>query len=170
MEQLTGQECPLCKEKTLTLTEDRREVPFFGPVYLFSMACESCEFHKSDVEVENRQDPVRYTFQIESEDDLRVRVVKSAEATIKIPRIAEITPGPASNGYVTNIEGILNRVVSQIKSAKESAEDKEEIDQAKRHIKKLNRVLWGKDKLKITIEDPSGNSAIISERAKISKL
>ena len=37
-------------------------------------------------------------------------------------------------------------------------------------VKKLQNVLWGEEKLKITIEDPSGNSAIISEKAKRTKL
>ena len=30
--------------------------------------------------------------------------------------------------------------------------------------------MWGKEKLKIIVEDPSGNSAIISEKAVKSKL
>ena len=101
---------------------------------------------------------------------MKVRVVKSAEATVKIPRIVSITPGPASNGYVTNIEGILNRVLSHIKDAAEDAEEPEEQTTAKRHIKKLQRAILGQETLKIIIEDPSGNSAIISDRAVVSRL
>ena len=41
---------------------------------------------------------------------------------------------------------------------------------AKNMLKKLNRTMWGQEKLKIIIEDPSGNSAIISDKAKKSKL
>jgi len=37
-------------------------------------------------------------------------------------------------------------------------------------LKKLQNVLWGSEKLKIIIEDPSGNSAIISEKAVRQKL
>jgi len=36
-------------------------------------------------------------------------------------------------------------------------------------LKKINRVLWGQDKLKLIIEDPTGNSAIISDKAIVSK-
>ena len=170
MEELTGQQCPFCGAEELVLMEDRREIPFFGPVYIYSMSCNACKFHKADVEVQSSQEGVKYTFEIESEEDMKIRVVKSSKATVKIPRIVTITPGSASNGYVTNIEGILNRVLYSIKSARENAEDPAEKKQAKRHIKKLTRVMWGQDKLRITIEDPSGNSAIISERAKLSKL
>ncbi len=170
MEELTGQQCPFCKKNELTLMEDRREIPFFGPVYLYSMNCGSCKFHKADVEAENTQDPVKYTLEIESEEDMKIRVVKSSQATIKIPRIANITPGSASNGYVTNVEGVLNRLLNEIKSAKDNAEEDEERKKAKRLIKKLQRVIWGQEKLRMTIEDPSGNSAIISERAKVDRL
>ncbi len=170
MEELTGQQCPFCSAKELTMIEDRREIPFFGPVHIFSMSCTACKFHKADIEVESKQDPVKYTFDVESEDDLKVRIVKSSEARVKIPRIVDIRPGPASNGYITNVEGIINRVLNKIKSARENAEDPAEKKQAKRHIKKLQKVLWGQDKLKLIVEDPSGNSAIVSERAKVSKL
>lgn len=170
MEELTGQQCPFCKKNELTLMEDRREIPFFGPVYLYSMTCEACKFHKADVEAESTQDPVKYTLDIESEEDMKIRVVKSSQATIKIPRIATITPGPASNGYVTNVEGVLNRLLNEIKDAKDNAEEDEERKKAKRLIKKLQRVIWGQEKLRMTIEDPSGNSAIISERAKVDRL
>jgi C4-type Zn-finger protein len=37
-------------------------------------------------------------------------------------------------------------------------------------LKKINRVLWGSDSIKIIIEDPTGNSAIISEKAVKGKL
>ena len=37
-------------------------------------------------------------------------------------------------------------------------------------LKKLWKVECGDEKLKIIIEDPSGNSAIISEKAKVEKL
>lgn len=169
MEELAGELCPFCHEKKLTLMEDRREIPFFGPVHIYSMSCEGCRFHKADVEAEGKGDPVKYTFQVEGEEDMKVRVVKSSEAVVKIPRVVTISPGPASNGYVTNIEGILRRVMHHIES---SASDEEEPDaqkQAKKLMKRLNRVIGGQEKLTIMIEDPSGNSAIVSERAKVGK-
>ena len=81
-----------------------------------------------------------------------------------------ITPGPASEGYVTNIEGLLKKVKDVIERKKESLEEKKERIQAIKLIKKINKILFGQDKIKITIEDPSGNSAIISDKAIKSKL
>jgi len=159
------QQCPLCGHNSLILTEKEVEVPYFGKVFLFSMTCNECKYHKADVESTEQKEPVKYEFEISSEDDMKVRVVKSSEATVKLPHIASITPGPASQGYVTNIEGILSRVKYQIESAKEMEEDEEAKKKAKNLLKKILNITWGKEKQKIIIEDPSGNSAIISDKA-----
>ncbi len=165
VEDFEHQPCPLCHEKTLILTERETEVPYFGKVYLFSMTCNNCKYHKADVEATEQKEPVKYEFEISGEEDMKVRVVKSSEATVKLPHVATITPGPVSQGYVTNIEGILSRVKYQIEAAKEMEEDEEDKKKAKNLLKKLLNITWGKEKQKIIIEDPSGNSAIISDRA-----
>ncbi len=169
-ETIAGQPCPLCHQKTLTLTEEDVEVPFFGKAALFSMTCSNCKYHKADVEATEKKEPCKYTFEINSEKDMKVRVVKSSEATVKIPHITTITPGPASQGFVTNIEGILNRVKYQIETARDTAEDNADKKKAKNLLKKLTRITWGQEKQKIIIEDPSGNSAIISDKAEKSSL
>lgn len=165
VENFGQQHCPLCSQNTLILTEREIEVPYFGKVYLFSMTCNSCKYHKADVEAIEQKEPVKYEFEISSENDMKVRVVKSSEAVVKLPHLASITPGPASQGYVTNIEGILSRVKYQIEAAKEIEEDESEKKKAKTLLKKITKITWGKEKQKIIIEDPSGNSAIISDKA-----
>ncbi len=157
--------CPLCHQNTLVLNERETEVPYFGKVYLFSMTCNNCKYHKADVEAMEQKEPSKFTFEIGSEEDMKVRVVKSSEATVKIPHITTIEPGPASQGFVTNIEGILSRVKYQIETVRDTAEDEEDKKKAKNLLKKILNIMWGKEKQKIIIEDPSGNSAIISEKA-----
>lgn len=167
---LGGQPCPMCRKNTLTLMESQDEVPYFGKVFLFSMKCEGCKYYKADVEAESQKEPCKYTFEVQSKEDLNVRVVKSSEATVKIPFVGDIMPGPASEGYVTNIEGIVNKIKDQIESLKNSEEDEALKNKAKNLLKKIMKVLWGEEKIKIIIEDPTGNSAIISEKAVKSKL
>ena len=169
-EVLANQVCPVCNKKTLELREDEQEVPFFGKVFLFSMSCSECKFHRADVEAADKKEPSRYTIEINSEKDMKIRIVKSSHAVVKIPHIVTITPGPDSEGYVSNIEGILTRVKDQIQSARDNEEDPQAKKKAKRLLKKLNKVMWGQEKIKITIEDPSGNSAIISDKAIVKKL
>ena len=169
-ETMPGQPCPLCHKKTLTLVEKEVEVPYFGKIFLFSMTCSNCKYHKADIEAAERKEPSKYTFEITSEKDLKVRVVKSSEATVKLPHITTITPGPASQGFVTNIEGILNRIKHQIETLRDNSEDDTDKKKAKNLLKKLTRIMWGQEKQKIILEDPSGNSAIISDKAEKSKL
>jgi len=168
--ELKGQPCPMCGKNTLTLAESNRDIPYFGLTFFFTMSCEECNYYKADIEAAEQREPAKYSFEIQSEEDMKVRVVRSSNSTIKIPSISTITPGAASNGYVTNIEGILNRVKTQLEHLKESEEEKEEKKKVKNMLKKIQRIMWGQEKLTISIEDPTGNSAIISDRAVKTKI
>lgn len=168
----------MCDEDKLTLREEEMDIPYFGKVFLFSMDCAACGYRKADVEPAEAKKPCRYTFDVASVEDLNVKVVKSGEATVKIPHIITIEPGPTSEGYVTNIEGLLERVKKMIESSLEG-EDEEEGEEdeggdtkkkGRNMIKKLNRVMAGQDTLKIIIEDATGHSAIVSDKAQKSKL
>lgn len=161
---LTGQPCPMCHKNTLTLREMDREIPHFGMAFIFSMDCQECDYHMADVELESAGKAVKYTLEIDSEADMSIRIIKSGQATIKIPHMVEVTPGPASNGYITNVEGVLNRIKNIIKS-QEDDEDPAVRKKAKNQLKKIQKVVWGREKLTMIITDPSGNSAIISEKA-----
>ncbi|MEM0230635.1 MAG: ZPR1 zinc finger domain-containing protein [Candidatus Woesearchaeota archaeon] len=168
--EMTGQTCPVCGKNTLTLREEDNEIPYFGPVSIFSMKCSSCEFKKSDVEVIENKGPLRYTFEVSSEDDLKVRVVRSSSGMVKIPYVGNLEPGEFAEGFVTNVEGLLTKFRDVLQSIRENDEDEENREKAKNLIKKIDRTLWGREKLKIIIEDPTGNSAIISEKATVEKL
>ncbi|MFT4313252.1 MAG: ZPR1 zinc finger domain-containing protein [Candidatus Woesearchaeota archaeon] len=169
---LHGETCPICLQKTLTLVEEEREIPYFGNVFLFSMTCQnpSCGFHKSDIEAAQERDPCIIQFEVSGDDDLSVRLVKSANATVKIPRIVTIESDETAIGYISNIEGLFERVKKILESIRDNSDSPDEVKKAKNHLKKIQRILWGKDKITITIEDPSGNSAIISEKAVVKKL
>ena len=170
MVELKGQECPMCGKKELTLSEDVIEIPHFGKVYVFSAHCDGCNYHKSDIEPAETREPTKYTLDVESEDDLNIRIIKSSHAELKIPHLITIEPGPASEGYVTNVEGVLQRVKSILTNQKEVEDDNTIKNKLKNQIKKLSKVLVGREKIKIIIEDPTGFSAIVSDKAKKSKL
>jgi len=168
-EELKGEMCTFCHTPNLQLREQEMDIPYFGKVFLFVMHCSNCKFHKSDVECAESKGPAKYTLDVTSEEDMKIRVVKSSEGTVKIPRIGSIEPGAAANGYVTNVEGVLVRIKDQIEKLKDD-EDEEVKDKARALIKKLNRIMFGQEPVKIIIEDPTGNSAIISEKAVKSKM
>jgi len=171
MDKLDKQPCPMCRNKTLTLMEDQTEVPFFGKLYIFSMNCTHCKYSVSDVEAEEEKDPIRYTIETDSEKDMQIRIVKSSSAKVSMPQLRmKMEPGPNSIGFVSNIEGLLKRFEDIIEQQRDNAEEPEIKKKAKNLLKKIRKVKYGDEKLKIIIEDPSGNSAIISEKAKVEKL
>jgi len=170
MEIIRGEMCPICSKPALTLTEIEREIPYFGLVHLFSMSCENCHYHKADVEPAEPKDPCSITFTINSEADMAIRVVKSAGATVKMPRIMTMESNEMSNGYVTNIEGLLNRAKKVLEQVRDTSDDTSEQKKAKTLIKKIQDIVWGREELTITIEDPNGASAIISEKAVVKKM
>ncbi|MGM5480480.1 MAG: ZPR1 zinc finger domain-containing protein [Nanobdellota archaeon] len=162
---IRGEQCPICGEKALTLMESEREIPFFGMVALFSMDCEQCKYHKADIEVLEEHEPSQYVLDVTEEKDLNIRIIKSSFAKLKIGQVGSIEPGETANGYVTNVEGILNRMKRQIEGIRDNSDDKNDVKKAKNMVKKLTKVMWGRDSIKITLKDPTGNSAIISEKA-----
>ncbi|MDO8655954.1 MAG: ZPR1 zinc finger domain-containing protein [Nanoarchaeota archaeon] len=170
MAELKAQQCPFCGEKKMVLREEDMDIPYFGKVFVFSMECEACGTKKSDVEPMEPKEPCRYTLEVTSEDDLNIRVVKSGEATVKIPHVITMEPGPASSGYVTNVEGLLQKVKEIVQSTIDVEDDEGAAKKAKNMVKKLNRVMAGQEPIKIIIEDPSGHSAIISDKAQKSKI
>ncbi len=162
---VTGETCPICGKKTLTLTEAERDIPFFGKVYLFSMNCSNpeCKYSVSDVESEEVKEPSEYSLDVSKEDHLNARVIKSSNATVKVGRIMTITPGTASQGYISNIEGVLKRTQHALEMAYDMEDDNSNKKKLKNKIKKLRKVLYGNEPITITISDPTGNSAIIHE-------
>ncbi len=170
MAEIKNQPCPFCGEKKATLNEQDIDIPMFGRVFVLSMDCGACHTIKSDIEPAESKEPAKYTLEVNSEDDLNIKIVKSGSATIKIPRVITIDAGPASNGYVTNVEGLLERIKKVIQSAGESEDDPSAKKKAKNLVKKLNKVLVGRESLKIIIEDPSGFSCIVSEKATKGKI
>ena len=171
MEKLEKQPCPMCHKNTLTLTEAELDIPYFDKVFVFSMNCSSCSFKKSDIEAAERHEPCKCTIETTSEDDMKIRVVRSSEATVKIPTLRmSSTPGPASVGQITNIEGIINTFESIVESQRDEAEEPSAKKTAKNLLKKIRKVKYGDIPCKIVIEDPSGNSAIVSEKVVKEKL
>ena len=170
MAELKDQHCPICGKNKATLREEEVEIPHFGRIFVLSVDCTGCGYRKSDIEPAEKKEPCKYSFEVSSDDDLNVKVIKSGDATIKIPHIITMEPGPTSSGYITNVEGLLERVKKIIESAVEGEEDQSLKKKAKNQIKKLNKVLVGREKLKIIIEDSTGHSAIISDKAVKGKL
>lgn len=165
--ELPLERCPLCNvEGSFYIRGRIDDIPYFGEVMETLMKCESCKFKHADVMCLGERKPMRYEFLITSEKDLTVRVVKSSTGTIKVPELGvKVEPGPASEGYVSNIEGVLDRIEEAVKLALEGTDDVRR-RRGEAILKKIDAIRAGKLKARLVVMDPFGHSAIVDGRAK----
>lgn len=125
-----------------------------------SAKCSACGFEDSDIMIiGDLNKPVRYTLKIERKEQINTRVVKSKNASIEIPELGiKITPGPGSQSYISNVEGVLLRVQENLMEIKRIKP--EEAEKVEKLIKEIEKIKEGKRKATLIIFDPSGNSLI----------
>lgn len=160
---ITRSICPLCSRELVTnWVED--DIPFFGEVMHITSLCE-CGFRYSDTLIMTQRKPVHYELKIKKQDDLDARVVRSTSGTIRIPELGiDIEPGPASESFVSNIEGVLDRV-EEILGMVTRWGEKEKTERAQELLSTFEKIKAGEYEITVIIEDPMGNSAIIAENA-----
>jgi zinc finger protein len=149
----------------------RDNIPYFGDVMYISATCQ-CSFRFADTMVLSSKEPMRYEILVETPEDLDARVIRSTSGTIRIPEMGIVVePGTASESYITNIEGILQRVQNVLMTASRWVkEDEDKFARSQELMHMLEEVIEGRNKITVVIEDPLGNSAIISKKAVATKL
>jgi len=149
------------------------DVPYFGEAMIIAGVCE-CGFRHSDTLLLSQKEPARYTLEVSDLNDLDARVIRSSSGTIRVPELGvDIEPGPASESYISNIEGVLDRITEIVVFATASARQSGDPDKTSRGeqiLENIELARQGKFKLTFMIEDPLGNSAIASEKAMKSSL
>jgi zinc finger protein len=157
--------CPCCNTEIEYLYKTEN-IPYFSDILIISAICPSCGYKFVDTQLLKQADPARYTMSVEAEDDLEVRVVRSMSASIEIPELGvRIDPGPACEGFVSNVEGVLDRIEQVVKGALTWGTDVEK-ENAAALLADIARVKAGTFPVTLILEDPSGNSGIIAEKAK----
>jgi len=164
-------DCPICGGKnTLKVLNHIHEIPYFGKVMESTIICEKCGYRNADVMILEEKEPKLYSIKVEEEKDLFTRVVRSKSGTIELEEIGvKIEPGPASQGFVTNIEGVLERTRETLLMArnfKTQENDEESVKKIDELLSYIEEVKEGKKPLTVKIMDPFGNSALIGEKVK----
>ncbi|WP_456467907.1 ZPR1 zinc finger domain-containing protein [Archaeoglobus sp.] len=156
--------CPSCGRelKTVITTYD---VPFFGKVLLTSISCE-CGFKHADSVVVDTKEPTRYKIKI-NRHNLYTKVIRSTSGTIRIPEIGvSVEPGPASQAFVTNLEGVLDRIEGIVRMAMRwNAEDEKKVKRCEWILERIRNTIEGDEELTLILEDPFGNSMVVSDDA-----
>lgn len=160
-----GLTCPACDEPELTLTQVFRDIPHFGRTHIHASQCQACGYESTDVEAKEDKDPVRVTYTVEQASDLNTRVVRSSTGEIILDGLGSIEPNNDARGFVSNIEGVLDRFEERLRVLLSEDLDDEEEDQAREHLDRIESIRRGNEDLVVAIEDHRGQSDIISDDA-----
>lgn len=160
--------CPACGVEGVAKSIMKEiEIPHFGNVMETTIQCPSCGFRHSDIIALEQNDPAKYVLEI-NKNNLSVRVVRSQSATVIIPEIGvKVEPGPKSEGYVTNVEGVLTRFESAVKKALNLFDDAESQKNAENTLNNIRELKKGNGTATLIILDPFGQSNIVSENVEI---
>lgn len=156
--------CPYCNTE-IEYIYQTENIPYFSDILIISALCGSCGYKYVDTQLLKNNEPVRFEVQVDKAEDLAIRVVRSMSASLEIPELGvRIDPGPACQGFVSNVEGVLDRIEQIVKGALVWGE-KEEQENARALLKKIDCVKDGSLAITLILEDRCGNSAIITEKA-----
>lgn len=153
----------------MTYHAETIDLPYLGESLETMLRCEACGYRHVDFVLTQHNDPLRHSYLIEKEDDMMVRVVRSASGTIRIPELGiDIEPGMASEAFITNIEGILMRIEKVLSQLHHDAES----DEVRTKVETLQQTLLDMRTGKaapatLVLEDPFGNSGIISDATEV---
>ena len=156
-------DCPVCGKRGFSIYQIVEDIPYFGEVLETFAHCKFCGYKTYDILLLGKQRyPKKQKVIISSEKDLSKRIVKSKYCSIKIPEInLKISPGSNSEAYISNVEGLLNRTIESLKSIASVKPEKE--NDIKKEIKKLEKAKSGNFKITILLDDPTGQSSIVSK-------
>ncbi|WP_342765993.1 ZPR1 zinc finger domain-containing protein [Methanobacterium alcaliphilum] len=164
-------DCPVCHgQKCMDVINRTEEIPYFGEIMESLLLCSSCGYRHTDVICLDQKEPVHYSLQTNVQR-LNARVVKSQSATLTIPELGlKVEPGPKSLGYVSNIEGVLERFQTAVKTAMNLFDDETSQKNATIILEELDKVRSGEKSVEIILEDPFGQSFIAHPDASKRKL
>lgn len=162
-------QCPACRREALEVSEHVYDMPNVGRVLIHVSKCALCGYKFSDVRLAEPAEPAKIIMRVESPEDLNVLVVKASSARVLIPELrVDIKPGPAAQGYITTIEGLLHRIREILEFACSTGEADEEV--CSERLKLLRDFMDARSPFTMVILDPEGVSKVVSGKAVRSRL
>jgi zinc finger protein len=156
--------CPSCNTEIEYLYKTEN-IPYFSDILIISAICPECGYKFVDTQLIKHGDPARHTVAITTPEDMSIRVIRSMGATIEIPEIGvHISPGPTCQGFVSNVEGVLDRIEQVLMGAFQWGTEQEK-ENATKLLADIARIKCGTFPVTLILEDPDGNSQIISDKA-----
>jgi zinc finger protein len=173
--------CPVCSSAgKVNMITHIDEIPYFGEHTQVTLLCDDCGWRQTDFIPAEGKKAGGWSLVLDSEEKLRARIVRSSSCTVVLPELdLQVNPGSSSTGYVSNVEGVLNRfleivnmvnrdLVAQFEGAPD--EERETIMEHMASLQNMTLVMGelgqeGAAPLTLELLDPHGHSMIIHPEA-----
>lgn len=174
--------CPVCSVSgQVKMISHIDEIPYFGEHTQVTLLCDACGWRQTDFIPAEGKKAGAWSMVIDSDEKLTARVVRSSSCTVVLPELdLQVNPGTSATGYVSNVEGVLQRfreVIDMVE--RDLLSDVEALDEGTRttvteHLATLQgmKLAIGQlgnpesNPLTLVLLDPHGHSMILHPEAK----
>jgi len=156
--------CPRCETGTIEVNRTLHQLPDKEEILILLMECNSCSFSRNDViPLHSAFQPGIYTLHI-TDGDLTAKIFRSPTGVITLPEADfEIEPGSAAEYLITNVEGILNRMIQWSKvMLKQYSEHEQEYQKIQSTLNILMECLDGTKNFHLILSDKEGGSYVLT--------
>mgnify|MGYP001409050279 FL=1 len=177
--------CPICSiTGEVYMIAHIDEIPYFGEHTQVTVMCHSCGWKQTDFIPAEGKKAGCWSLKVSNERHLKSRVVRSSSCTIRIPELdLQVNPGSNATGYVSNVEGVINRFIEVINmvlrdlqndvASKIREQKKVKLSNSIKEIEQLESLITrltivgqdGHQPFTLELLDPHGHSMIIDESA-----
>ncbi len=156
-------QCPICGHGKMEVREAEYELPRMGPTILVSRYCPACGFKRREIMPLTIKPRKRIYLRVEGQRDFRVKIIRAGTASIEIPELGVvIDPGIDAPMYLTNIEGLLERIRDAITSMCVLLEPSE-MEGIQAIVEALDKA--GNSVFTVIIDDVAGISQVLKTRS-----
>ena len=168
MESTIEVSCIICGyDEGLSMLAHTEEIAYFGEHTQVTLTCPGCGWRQTDfIPAEGREGSCQ-SYRIHSAMDLQIRVIRGSACTVRLLELdLEVRPGSHSTGYVSNIEGVLNRfqeVIDMVGRQAEIEGNEEASTELAQLTQAMNEIREGQREATLEFLDPHGHSMILTE-------
>lgn len=171
MESTIDVSCVICGSNAgISLLAHTEEIAYFGEHTQVTLTCPGCGWRQTDFIPAEAREGSCQTYRINSVDDLQIRVIRGSACTVRLIELdLEVRPGSHSTGYVSNIEGVLNRfqeVIDMVGRQAAVESNDEAISELTKMTEAMLEIREGQRGETLEFLDPHGHSMILNENVK----
>ncbi len=168
MESTIDVSCIICGfDEGLKMLAHTEEIAYFGEHTQVTLTCPGCGWRQTDFIPAEAREGSCQTYHIDSAEDLQVRIIRGSACTVRLIELdLEVRPGSHSTGYVSNIEGVLNRfqdVIDMVDRQAVVEGNEEAISELSKLTEAMLEIREGKRGATLEFLDPHGHSMIMTD-------